>query len=409
MATTASFNDMLKRYMPYELLVEQMKKQNWFWSKMAKKSGWKGGTLDVPFEGAEASSLSFGALTAADGIHEHTEVLGTITTQPELWGSMKFNEKDLDRHGDLETSYLEIAPGKIKQFVNRMSERVSISLLSVGGCIATATASGDSSGNLTVDHPERFTIGELVSIDGDALSPVAGYVRTINMATKVITFYDARTAGSVVNLASYTVAANTRVYLVAGTTAGFTSLPSQLLSAANGGSSALFGQTKTAYPFLQAQQVDGSTYTATNILEGMFDAFYTTLAVGKGNPTEIVMDLNNFKNCVKTPELNRNYEATDKSAGYGFSSITLLGNSGSGSITLTGVRDMPSNLAYIIDWDAFKFHGDKFFERKRHLDGNEYFLVRNTTGYEYIVDVKFYGDLVVHNPSHCGVIHSISY
>lgn len=70
---------------------------------------------------------------------------------------------------------------------------------------------------------------------------------------------------------------------------------------------------------------------------------------------------------------------------------------------------MPDDKAYILDWDALAFHGDKFFERKRHLDGNEYFLVRNTTGYEYIVDVRFYGDLVVHRPSHCGVIHTISY
>jgi hypothetical protein len=197
------------------------------------------------------------------------------------------------------------------------------------------------------------------------------------------------------------------VYLPDAQSSGFTGLASQLLSSTNGGSSTLFGQTKTAYPFLQAQQIDGSTYTAANILEGFFDAFYTTLALGKGNPTEIVCSLTNFKNAVKTPELNRQYQATDKAAGYGFSSIKLLGNEG--SITLTGVRDMPDDKAYILDWDALGFHGDKFFERKRHLDGNEYFLVRNTTGYEYIVDVKFYGDLIVHRPSHCGVIHTIAY
>lgn len=408
MATSATFNDMLKDYMPYSLLMEQMKRRNWFWNKVSKKTGWKGGVIQVPFEGAEASSLSFGALTAASGIHEHTEVLGTISTQPELWGSMKFNEKDLDRHGDLKTSFLELAPGKIKQFIDRMSERVSICTLN-DGSIATATVDGTSGGVLVVDHPERFTIGEEVSIDDDGSSPVTGYVRTIDMATKEITFYDARTAGSVVNLSGYAVADGAKVYLPAGTTAGFTGLASQLLSSTNGGGSTLFGQTKTAYPFLQAQQIDGTSFTASNILEGVFDAFYTTAALGKGNPTEIVMDLTNFKNCVKTPELNRNYEAKDKAAGYGFNSITLIGNSGSGSITLTGVRDMPSDKAYILDWDALAFHGDKFFERKRHLDGNEYFLVRNTTGYEYIVDVKCYGDLVVHRPSHCGVIHSISY
>ncbi len=61
----------------------------------------------------------------------------------------------------------------------------------------------------------------------------------------------------------------------------------------------------------------------------------------------------------------------------------------------------------ILDWDGICFHGDKFFERKRHLNGDEYFLVRNTTGYEYITDVKFYGDLVVNKPAHQGIIHGI--
>jgi hypothetical protein len=407
MATDATFNDMLKRYMPHDLLVEEFKRNNWFWSKVKKKTGWKGGTMEIPFEGSEASSLSFGALTAASDIHEHTEVMGTITTQPELWGSMLFNEKDLDRHsGDMKASYLEIAPAKIGQFISRMTDRVSITLLN-DGSICKATADGDASGNLTVDRPERLTLGELVSIDDDNSSPVAGYVRTINMATKVVTFYDARSGGSVVNLSGYTTAQNAKVYLPAGTTAGFTGLASQLLSATNGGSTNLFGTAKTSYPFLQAQQISGSSLSASNILEGLFDAFYDVQTLGKGKPSELVMSFKNFKNAVKTPELNRNYEASDKSAGYGFNSVTLLGNEG--TMTLTGVRDMPDDKIYILDWNALAFHGDKFFERKRHLDGNEYFLVRNTTGYEYIVDVKFYGDLVVHRPSNCGVIHSISY
>lgn len=408
MATNATFNDMLKKYMPYSLLQERMERRNYFWSQVAKKTGWKGGGMQVPFEGAEASSLSFGALTAAADIHEHTEVLGEITTQPELWGSMKFNEKDLDRHGDLETSYLELSPNKVKQFIDRMSERVSICLLN-DGAIAKVTAdhASNASGVLSLDHPERFTIGELVSIDDGNSSPVAGYVRTIDMDNKTVTFYDARTSGSAVNLSAYTLAQSAKVYLVAGTTAGFTSLSSQLLSSANGGGSTLFGATKTAYPFLQGQNFSGATFTATNILEGIFDYFYDTMALGKGNPTEVICSFKNFKNAIKTPELNRTYEAGDKGAGYGFQSLNLIGNSG--SLKLTGVRDMPDDKIYIMDWSAMKFHGDKFFERKRHLDGNEYFLVRATTGYEYLVDVKFYGDLVVHNPSHCGVIHSISY
>jgi hypothetical protein len=101
--------------MPYQLLVEEIKKKNFFWNKIKKDEGWFGGTLDVPFEAAQATSLSFGALTAADDIHEHSEVLGTVSTMPELWGTMLFNEKDLDRHTDMEKSFLQILMTKTRR------------------------------------------------------------------------------------------------------------------------------------------------------------------------------------------------------------------------------------------------------------------------------------------------------
>jgi hypothetical protein len=112
-----------------------------------------------------------------------------------------------------------------------------------------------------------------------------------------------------------------------------------------------------------------------------------------------------FKNIAIGLEANRQFQVTDKKAGYGFRSVTVMGVDG--DLTITAVRDMPDNVAYIMDWSAMKFFGSKFFERKRHMDGSEAFLVRATSGYSYIVDCKFYGDLVVHNPSHCGIVHSI--
>lgn len=407
MASNASFDAMLKRYMPYELLVEEMKRKNYFWGKLKKKQGWKGGTLEVPFEGGEASSLSMGALTAANDVAEHTEVMGTVSVQPELWGTMLFNEKDLDRHdGDMEASYLELAPRKINQFIDRMSERVSIMLLG-DGAITVATGDGQAGGTIVVADPEKFTIGEKIVIDDDNSSPETGYVTAININTKTLTVKDARSGGSAVNLSAFTVAQNAKIFLPGVQASGFTSVKSQLLSAANGGASTIAGQTKTSYPFLQALNWSGASFDANTVLEGIFDYFYSTMKLGKGNPTEVVMSLSRFKDCVKSQEVKKIYNVENKKAGYGFASMELLGNAG--SITLTGVRDMPDDVMYVMDFDALMFHGDKFFERKRHLDGKEYFLVRNTTGYQYLVDVKFYGDLIVHNASHCGVIHGITY
>lgn len=407
MATLDNLSAILKRYMPYELLVEEMKRKNYFWNKVQKSEGWKGGPMEIPFEGGEYSSLQMGSLTASNDVGIATEVMGLLSTQPELWGTMKFSEKELDRYdGDMEASYLKLAPNKINQFTTRMAERVSMMLLG-DGSIAKATSDGQAGGTIVVDNPERFTIGEKVTVDDDNSSSADGYVTAIDINTRTLTIKDARSAGSAVNLSGFTVAQNAKVYIPGALANGFTSLKTQLLSSTNGGASTLFGATKTSYPFLQATNISGASFDANNILEGIFDAYFDTMKIGKGNPTEILVSFKHFKNIAKITEAKKEYYVSDKKAGYGFRSLSLVGNEG--DITVTGIRDMSDSEIYILDWDAMKFHGDKFMERKRH-DGREYFLERDATnGYQYLVDVKFYGDLVLHNPSHCGVIHSISY
>jgi hypothetical protein len=414
--TTALFNNMLKRYMPYELLVESMKKKNYFWNKVNKKQGWTGGSMEVPFEGGEFSGLQFGGLSALTDVGQATYVMGIVTQQPELWGTMLFNEKDLDRTGDLEKNYLEIVPGKIDQFVSRMSERVSMSLLA-DGAIAYLTANGSvGAASITVDRPENFTIGEKVMVvDNDTAAGAVVYVTGINMATKVVTIQDRQigiASPTTVDLSAYTTAQNARVVLPGADDSGFTSLASQLLSNANGGSTQLFGQTKTAYPFLQAANFDATAWnptTGASTLSNLTDCVFTTAQIGKSNTSEIVGSFGLFKNIAKSLEGNRRFTATDSKSGYGWRSIEILGPEG--AFTLTGLRDMPNKYAYLLDWDGITFHGDEFFERKRHLDGNEFYLTRTAgkgnAGYQYVLDIKFYGDLVVSRPSSQGIITNL--
>lgn len=406
MATTVTFDNMLKDYMPYSMLMEEMKKRNYLWNKVTKVEGWKGGPWRVPFEGGEYSSHAMGALTGATDVGEATPVDGNITVQPELWNTLLFNEKDLDRHDSFEQSFLKILPDKITQFIDRASQRVSIMCLN-DGALAVLTADGDSTGVISVDHPEYFTIGEKVEVDDDNSSPQLGYVTAVNVPAKTITIKDARSAGAAVNLAAYTTAQNAKVYIPGGSASGFTGLRSQLLSSANGGSSTLFGVTKATYPFLQASQHDGSVITQNNILDVLYGYFFDNAAVGKGNPTEIIMSYKNFRNCAAALQSNKRYMQGDKAAGYGFRSVDLLGPDN--DLKITGVKEMRDDAAYILDWDSVEFHGDQFFQRKRHMDGRESFLVRNTTGYQYLVDIKFYGDLICKNPSHNGIIYGINY
>jgi hypothetical protein len=403
MATSETLNSMLKRHMPYQLLVETVKKKNYFWNKIEKDEEWMGGTLDVPFEGAEASSLSFGGLTAADDISEHAEVLGYLSAMPELWGTMIFHEKDLDRHGSLEKSFLKILPNKLEQFSDRMAERVSLALLN--GAIAKATGNGGAAGTLAVDHPERFTIGEKVELIDSGTAAANYYVTAISMPTKTLTLSATR-GGEGADIQAYATAQGARLNVVGGNAAGFTSLGSSLLSAANGGAAAIYNQTKTAYPFLQAQQFSGSGFTSATIMNDIYDVFFDTMSLGKGKPTDVICSLgDHFKWICKKLEDSRAFVTADKSAGYGWRSVKVLGPDG--EMNIVGVRDMAADKMFVVDWDAMKFHGNNFFERKRHVNGDEFYMTRATTGYDYIVDIKFFGDLIVNKPSHCGVVYGI--
>lgn len=406
MATQASFNDMLKRYMPYSLLEEEMKKRMFFWDKVEKDNGWEEGVLEVPFVGNEASSLLWGSLTPQADIAEADYVLGTVSVQPELWGTMIFNEKDLRRHVSMEKSYLKILPGKIDQFVRHTAERVSIQLLD-NGTVSKVTGDGQVGGTITVARPYLFQLGERVEIlDDDTAAPAATYITAIDVNSGVLTIEDARSGGSAVDLSAYTVAANAKVQVLGTDANGMTSLADQLLSAGNGGSATIAGQTKADYPHLQARNIDGSGFSASTLLDDVFDAHYDISERGKGNPTEILMSMGNYKNIAKDIETNRRYAAGEAKAGYGFRSTKLIGSSG--DIVITALRDMPDDKMYFMDWSALKFyHPKNAFERKR-TNGEEFFVIRATSGYQYVVDIRFAGDLIVHQPSHCGVVYGVN-
>lgn len=412
MATTRTFSTMLNDYLANDLLKEELVKRDFLLSKVEKDDGWLGGPLIVPFKGAGASSVSFGALTAADDVAEDVYVRGEVTTQPELWGTMIFNHRDLMEHDRIsEKNFLKILPGAIEDFMDYLKNVTSTNLLN-GAHFATLTVDGTSGGVIGVDRPDRFVIGQKVSIDDGNDSPVSGYVRTIVMDTGLITIYDARTGGSVVNLSTYTVSQAAKVYNVGQQTAGFSSLRDALLSSANGGSATLYGQTKTAYPYLQAINVSGSDITAANIMAKIFDALTTIRQRGKGNPTDVVMSYKNFASATKAIESSKgafNVQPGSHSASqYGWTEITV-GSVAKGGLKLVGVQECDDDVIMFVDWRALKFHSNGFFRKRKSPEGNEYFEVRATTGYSYLVDVCLFGDLVVIRPSYCGILYSISY
>jgi hypothetical protein len=415
MATTRSFSDMLNEYLPLELLKEEFIKRDWLMSSVNMDESWKGGQLIVPFEGQAASSIEFGALAASNDIAEYDYVRGTISTQPEVWGSLIFNHRDLMEHdGKIpESTFLRILPGQVDGFLSLMKQSVSIHLLS-GPHFAKVTTDASptdaANGILAVDKIDRFQLSQKVSLDDDNSAAASYYVIAINVNDKTVTLSATR-GGAAANVSAYTFAQNAKFYHPGAQTAGMTSLRSQLLSSANGGASSIFGQTKTAYPFLQCPNVSGASVTATNILDKIFDAYTQRQQLAKGGkaPT-VVMSYKHLGSILKLIQVEKGpYNVVPnsrKASLYGWDEIEV-GSVSSQSLKLVGITEMDDDIIYFLDTDSITFFSNGMFKRRKAPDGKEYYETRATSGYTYILDHCLFGDLVCHAPWKNLVLHSI--
>ena len=413
MATTATFPTMLNEYLPNELLKEEFIKRDYVMTNIEKDDGWlSDNNLIVPFKAAGASSVSFGSLTGSTDIAEDLYVRGTVSSAKEVWGTMIFNHRDLMEHGEIsEQNFLKLIPDTVEDFMDYMKNVVSVNLMN-GAHFAKLTATGGASGTIVVDRPDRFVIGQKFTVDDDdsAVSTTA-YVRTIDINTKTITAYDARSGGALVNFSAYSVAQNAKCYNDGAQANSFSSLRGAFLSAANGGDAALYGVTKASYTYLQAINVDGASITASNIMQKIFDALTTIRQLGKGNPTDIVMSYTNFAACLKVIEASKGsfnvMPGSQKASQFGWTELTV-GSVTKGGLKLVAVQEADDDVIMFIDWRALKFYSNGFFRKRKSPDGIEYFEVRNTTGYQYIIDVCLFGELVVLRPSYCGILYGIS-
>jgi hypothetical protein len=411
MATTRSFQDMLNEYLPTSLLKDEVVQRDYVLSKIEKDNGWKGGTYVVPFKGAGASTVTYGSLAASNDIGEDVYVRGTVSTRKEVWGSMIFNQRDLMEHdGSVkEKSFLKILPGAVEDFTQMLKNTVSTNILN-GAHIAKATADGTVGGAITVDRPERLMIGQKVIVDDDNSSPATGYIRTIDMNTGVLAIYDARSGGSVVDLSGYTTAQNAKLYNDGAQSNSFNSIRGALLSAANGGDSTLHGQTKTAYPFLQAINVSYSTVSGATKLAKIFNAFVDVRKKSKGNPTECWMSYTNFGEVLANLESSKGAynvrPGSEKTSAYGWTEIEIGGPKG--ALKIVAIQELDNDVIMFMDWSAIKFASNGFIQKRTAPDGKQYYEVRNTTGYQYILDMCLFGELIVEKPHKCGILHTVT-
>ena len=420
MSTTRTFDSMLNEFLPFQLLTDEGIKRDYLLTNIEKDQSWAGGNLVVPFRGGGASSFSYGSLTAANDIAEDTYVRGNVANYKEIWGTMKFNARDLTEHDSgagagqvSEQSFLQILPDTLDDFMDRMKQVVSVNLLT-GTHFATLTDDGTAGGLMEVDHPERFEVDQKVVIDDDDSATATGYVARddgININTRVVKLVTARGGVGALDISAYTTAQNARVYVDGAETSGnaFTPLKDQLLSAANGGSANLFGQDKLDYPYLQATNHDGSSITSSNIDTEVFDAWTDNQKIGKGRATDAVMDYKNLGSFMKLLDAASGpfRHVTTTANKFGWTEINIIGVNG--ELKIVGVHEMDSSEIYFVDWRGLKLCSNGNFRIQKDPEGKQYFAVRNTTGYEYLVDVVFYGEQIVYRPSYMGAMFDIDY
>lgn len=424
MATNRTFQAMINDFLPNDLLKEELVKRDYVLSNIEKDDTWigassstgNGGNLIVPFKAAGASSIAFGSLSASNDIAEDLYVRGQVSTQKEAWGSMIFNHRDLMEHETVsEKNFLKILPDAINDFMDLFRNVVSVNLLNgawFGKLTADATA---SSGVVSVDRPDRVVLQQKVIVQ-DSVNSVTGYVSAIDMNALTITLVTVRNGATACNFAAanVTVANGGKLYNDGAQVTGnaFQSMRMALLSLANGGDATIYGVTKTLYPYTQSININGASVTAANIVEKIFDGFTTTRLFGKGAPTEVLMSYKNIGSILKVVEASKGaYNVvpdSKKTSQYGWQEISI-GSVTNQPLKFVGIQEMDDDILIYLDWRALKFYSNGFFRKRKSPDGIEYFEVRATTGFQYIVDVCLFGELVLQRPSYCGIMYGISY
>lgn len=425
MSTTSSFDNMLNEYVTLDLMKDELVKRDYVLQKLDRDDNWKFGTIPVPFEGQYASTVAFGSLAAEGNISKHKYVRGTISQHKEMWSSMRFEHKDLMTHDGKvnEKSFLKILPGQIESMVEYMKMAAGINILN-GPHFAELTVNGTVGGVLEVDRVDRFTIDQELFLDDGDSAPLQVFVLSIDVnggtLKKGSLVVSASRGGAPVDVSAYTVAQGAKCYHPGAQTDSFTSIESQLLSAANGGSATLHGQTKASYPFLQAVNYDGSSISATNILSHLFAAYTQRAQLAKsGALPEFLMSFKHFgavlsllehgggtSGAVGQKGLYNIVPNSRKISVYGWQEV-MIGSVTGDLLKLVAVQEKSDSTILCLDWSTIKMYTNGFLQRRTAPDGKQYFEVRSQSGYAYILDHCIMGEVAVIAPAKNLIIHSI--
>lgn len=416
MATNAEFNNMLNEHLAYDLLKAEYLERAWLINNVEKDLKWLSGDVIVPFKGAQATSIKFGGLTDENDVSKYKYVRGKVTNQPEAWATLKFDHKDLMRHGKVsEQNFLQILPDQLEEMMDYFKMLSSIQMMSGTAFAVVKDDTNAATGVMVVDKVDRFELDQkCVIIDNDT-AQLEVYVIAIDINTDEVTFSASR-GGAFVNLAAYTVAQAAKLYhdgvLVGGVpTNHFASMRQILLSATNGGDANYLGFAKTAYPYLQALNIAGTAITEANLVPKLFDAVTQLRTKARGKGDTFVLSYKHLGSVMKYIETQKGpFKVTvgqTKVSLYGWTEIEIT--SVKGMIKIVGVLEMPDDIIYLLDMKSWKFHSNGLFQKRVSPEGNFYYEVRVGSGYFYLVDICLMGELVCSSLVSNAIIFDVDY
>ena len=78
-------------------------------------------------------------------------------------------------------------------------------------------------------------------------------------------------------------------------------------------------------------------------------------------------------------------------------------------LKFVGIQEWDDDVIALVDWRSITFRSNGYFKKHISPDGREYFEVRNTSGYQYIIDCCLFGEMEYRKPGHSAIIYGINY
>ena len=414
-------NKMTKDYQLEKITMDAIAKSTYAFDKI-KKVNWAGESRYlVPSQTAQESTVQVGSLEVAGNIHQGKYEKGYEDVASELWGALKFHEKELRVHKNLDQAFEVLIGDKVEQISDLMGTRIEQQFLN-GGAISKmipdpatgAIVAGTATGQFFVERPERFIVGEKLEVVSDTQPALEIYIFAIDMNTHELICSTNRATLVPVSLTAYTVADNARIAVWGITAEPFLNLENFLLPLGIGaGSNSIHNVLKASAPIYQAQSFDASNINGVamndvNALQLLYKIYYRVKMVGKVKMPEILVPMGLFAVIADSAQTYKDYNDKNgdlTTAGYGFSSIKLTGPYG--DMKVTALESLPHDKAYIVDFASFRFAGRDILNTGRELGARDWHETRTPTGYEYIKDVCLVGKFICTHASKNAVIYNI--